>query len=125
MACCSQSSARHTIQAEVSELKIISVYPLMVSLIASSSSSFVFMQYRRGIFNFFASSTATSCSFIISFCNPQAGYKNLLSLLFTAQKIHHHHSTCNTVVLLHPCIYTLQHIPEDDNFYLFVYRINP
>ena len=40
----------------VSEPELISLYPLMVSLISSSSSSFIFMQFRRGIFNFFASS---------------------------------------------------------------------
>ena len=39
----------------VSEPKIIFLYPLMVSLIASSSSSFVFIQFQPGIFNFFAS----------------------------------------------------------------------
>ena len=36
--------------------KIISVYLVMVSFISSSSSSLVFMQFRRGIFNFFSSS---------------------------------------------------------------------
>ena len=36
--------------------KIVSLYPLMVSLTASSSSSLVFIQFGRGIFNFFASS---------------------------------------------------------------------
>ena len=37
----------------VSELKIISLYLVMVSLMPSSSSSLVFIQFRRGIFNFF------------------------------------------------------------------------
>ena len=50
------SLSRHAIQARVSEPKIIFLYPLMVSLMASSSSSFVFIQFRRGLFNFFASS---------------------------------------------------------------------
>ena len=39
-------------QAGLSELKIISFYIVIVSLMASSSSSFVFIQLRRGIFNF-------------------------------------------------------------------------
>ena len=56
MVCCFRSSSRHAILAGVSEPKIISLYPLMVSLMASSSSSYVFIQFRRGIFNFFASS---------------------------------------------------------------------
>ena len=54
MACCFRSSSRHAMQ--VSELKIISLYLVMVSLMASSTSSFVFLQFRWGIFNFFASS---------------------------------------------------------------------
>ena len=42
-------------QAGVSELKIISLRIVMVSvMMASSSSSFVFIQFQRGIFNFFA-----------------------------------------------------------------------
>ena len=52
------NSSRHAIQAGVSETKIISLYFLMVSLMASSSSSFVFIQFRQGIFNFFASSNS-------------------------------------------------------------------
>ena len=48
------TKARHT--SRVSEPKIFSLYIVMVSLVASSSSSFVFIQFRRGIFNFFASS---------------------------------------------------------------------
>ena len=43
MICCFQSSSRHAIQMEVSEPKIISFYIVMLSLMASSSSSFVFI----------------------------------------------------------------------------------
>ena len=42
----------------VSVPKIISLYPLMIPLMAFSSSSFVFIQIRWGIFNFFASSNS-------------------------------------------------------------------
>ena len=52
---CFRSSSRHAIQTGVSGPKIIFLYFLMVFLMASSSSSFVFMQFRWGIFNFFAS----------------------------------------------------------------------
>ena len=38
--------------------KIMSLYLLMVSLIASPNSSFVFIQFWRGIFNFFANSNS-------------------------------------------------------------------
>ena len=39
--------------------------------------------------------------------------------MFTPQKIYHlHRSICCIVSFLHWCIYTPQHIPEDDNFYL-------
>ena len=60
----------------------------------------------------------TSCSFSISFVDSGRWQKSF-DLLFTPRKIHHHHhSTCYTVVSLHQCIYTLQHIPEDENFCL-------
>ena len=61
-----------------------------------------------------------SFSFIISFVTP-GRLQKYFDLLSTPQKIHHHHhhhSTCYTVVFLHRSIYTLQHIPEDDNFWL-------
>ena len=39
--------------------------------------------------------------------------------MFTPQKIYHlHRSICCIVSFLHWCIYTPQHIPEYDNFYL-------
>ena len=43
-------------QTGVSGPKIISLYFVIVSLMASSSSFFVFIQFRWGIFNFIASS---------------------------------------------------------------------
>ena len=92
---------------------------MMVSLMASSSSSFVFIQFQRGIFNFFANSNNDVLFIYYKFCNPQAGYKSLFCLPFTPQKIHHHHhhhhhrSTSYIVGFLHWCVYT-----EDDNFYL-------
>ena len=58
MDCCFRSSSRHPIQAGVSELKIIFLYFALVSLMAFSSSSFVFIQFRQGIFNFCASSNS-------------------------------------------------------------------
>ena len=72
-------SSRHCIQAGVSEIKIISLYIVMVSLTASSSSSFVFIQFRRGIFNFFASSNSDVLFIYYYFCNPQTGYKSLFT----------------------------------------------
>ena len=48
--------------------------------------------------------------------------RNLLGLPFTLRRIyhhhHHHHLTYCVVVFLHQCIYTLQHMSEDDSFYL-------
>ena len=55
MICFFRSSYRHAIQTDVSELKIISLYLVMVSLIASSIYSFVFIRFRRRTFNFFSS----------------------------------------------------------------------
>ena len=116
--CFLRSSPKHAIQARLTAPKIVSLYFLMVSLMPSSSSSFLFIQFRRDMFNFFAKSTATSSSFIISFITPRKVTK-IFCLLFAPQKFHHHHcSTCYIVSFLHQCIYTLQHIPEDDNFYL-------
>ena len=55
-ACCFLSSFRHAMQKGVSEPKIISLYTLMLSLIAFSSSSFIFIQLRQGMFNVLGSS---------------------------------------------------------------------
>ena len=55
MTCCSRSSCRYAIQTGVYQPKIISLYIVMVSLMTSPSSSFVFIQFWLGIFNFFAS----------------------------------------------------------------------
>ena len=49
---------RHTMQARVSEPEIIYLYFVVVFLIAFSSSSFVFMQFLRGIFNLSTSSNS-------------------------------------------------------------------
>ena len=70
--------------------KKISLYFAMVSLMTFSSSSFVFIQFRQGIFNFFASSNRDVLFIYYQLCNPEAGYKSLFGLLFTPQKIHHH-----------------------------------
>ena len=56
LTCCFRSSFRHAMQMGVSEPKIISFYLVMMSLTVSSRSYFVFIQFRRGMFNFFASS---------------------------------------------------------------------
>ena len=119
MTSCFQSSSRHAMQAGLSAPKIISLYFVMVSLLAFSSSSLVFIQFRQSIFNFFANSNNNVLFIYYQFCNPQAGYKSLFCLPFTPQKIYlHHRSTCCIVGFLVRCIYTLQHIPEDDNFCL-------
>ena len=45
MICCFQSSSRHAVQAGISEPKIISLYLMIVPLMASSSSFYVFVQF--------------------------------------------------------------------------------
>ena len=107
--------------AGVSELKIISLYLVMVPLIASSSSSFVFIQFRRGIFKFFASSNKVVLFIYLQFYNPRQVTKILLDLLFfIPQKSHYHHDRSAYYIagFLHQCIYTLQHMLEDDTFCL-------
>ena len=69
--CCLWSSTKHAIQAKLTAPKIVFLYFLMVSLMPSSSSSFLFIQFRRGMFNFLQNLKATSCSFIISFITPR------------------------------------------------------
>ena len=110
MTCCFRCSSKHVMQTGLSGPKIISLYFVMVFLMVFSSSTLVFIQFRRGIFNFFVSSNSGVLFIYYRFCNPHAGYKNLLYLLFILQKIHHHQhhcSTCCIVVFLHRCIYTL------------------
>ena len=55
----------------VSEPKIIYLYFVMVSLMASSSSSFAFVQFPRGIFNFFASCNSDVLFIYYYFCNSR------------------------------------------------------
>ena len=123
MAYCLQISSRHVMQTEVSELKIISLrwcqctlwwclwWVLQVLPLFSYSFDGVYS-------TFFQVLTKMSCSFIISFVTL-GRLKKCFELFFTSQKIHHHHqSACFIVGFLHQCIYTPQHIPEDDNLYL-------
>ena len=93
----------------------------MLSLIASSSSFFVFIQFRHGIFNIFASSNRRLVHLFIVFVTPGRLQKSFWSSFFIPQKIHHHyhyHSTYCVVAFLRRCIYTLQHISEDGSFSL-------
>ena len=85
MTCCFRSSSRHAIQVGVSRPKIIYLYPVMVSLMDSSSSSFVFIQFRRGKFNFFASSNSDVFSFIISFVTPSRIQKSFWPSIYTSK----------------------------------------
>ena len=60
MICCFRSFSRYVILVGISEPKIVSLYLVTVSLMAYSSSSFVFIKFLRGILNFFASSNSTA-----------------------------------------------------------------
>ena len=125
MICCFRGSSRRVIQTGVSEAKIISLYLLMVSLMASSSSSFIFIQFRRVYLTFLQVLTVMSCSFIISFATP-GRLQKYFDLYFTPQKIHHHHITQHATLLLF-CIgvFTLFNIHlRMIIFALFVDRIN-
>ena len=109
MTCYLQSSSKHTIQLGPSAPKKIPLYFVIVSLMTFSSSSFVFIQFRQGIFNFFASSNRDVLFIYYQLCNPEAGYKSLFGLLFTPQKIHHHlnmlHCRFSASVYLHSSTY--------------------
>ena len=67
-------------QTGLSGPKIISLYFVMVSLMAFSSSTLVFIQFRQGIFNFLYVLTAMSCSFIIGFVTP----RQVIKIFFTS-----------------------------------------
>ena len=104
MTCCFRSSFRHVIQAGVSEPKTISLYIAIVSLMASSSSSFVFVQFRRGIFNFLQVPTATSCSFIISFVTLGRLQKPFDLLFYTSKNPSSSSSSSSSSLnILHCC----------------------
>ena len=70
MTCCFLSSSKHVMQTGISGPKIITFYLVMVSLMAFSSSSFVFIWFRQGIFNSFAFSN-NNVLFIYNFVTPQ------------------------------------------------------
>ena len=67
---CFRVSCRHVIQTGISEPKVIFLYSVMVSLMASSRSSFVFIQFPRGIFNIFVSSNSDFLFIYYQFCSP-------------------------------------------------------
>ena len=118
MTCYFRISSRHAIQEGVSEPKIISLYLVMVSLMASSSSSLVSCSFDAVYSTFLKVLTVMSCSFIISFVNPGRLQKSLKTSFYTLKN-----PSSSSLNMLHccfsaRCIYTLQHIPEDDNFYL-------
>ena len=64
--------------------------------------------------------TETSCSFICNFYNPRQITKIFFDLLFYTSKNPSPSSSLNRLhcFFLHRCVYTLQHMSEDDNFYL-------
>ena len=107
-----RSSSRHAIQTDVSELKIISLYLVMVSLIASSIYSFVFIRFRRRIFNFF-SSYNPPIRLQKSF-KPSCFYTSKKPIIIIIIIII---ITQHTALLVF-CINIFSHVPEDDNFYL-------
>ena len=84
----------------VSKLKIIFLYSVMVSLIASPSSSFVFIQFWWGIFNFFASSNK-DVLFIYYFVTPSRLQKSFKASFYTSK-----HSS-SSLSMLHCCFSAL------------------
>ena len=115
MTCCFRSSSKNLIQIGLSAPKILSLYLVIVPLIAFSSSSSFFIQFRRGIFNSFAFSS-NDVLFIYYFVAPNWVTKVCFCLFSTTQIIHHHHSTCCIAGFLHQCIYTSQHILANGSF---------
>ena len=85
MICFLRSLSRYAIQVGVSKPNIISLYLLMWSLMASSSSSFVFIQFQRGIFNFFASSSTDVLFIYYYFCYPRQVTKIFWSSFYTSK----------------------------------------
>ena len=93
--------------------------PCDVIMMASSSSSFVFIQFRRGTFNFLGRFN-NDVHYLLLVLWPQSGYKKPLTFTFYTSK----NPSSSLLSMLH-CwfsasvyLFTLQHIPGDDNFYL-------
>ena len=78
-------SYEHAMQVGLAAPKIISLYFVMVSLMASSSSSFVFIQFRQGMFNFLASSNSDMLFIYYSFVTPRQVTKIFLSPIYTSK----------------------------------------
>ena len=66
IACYFRSSSEHFIHIGLSTPKIISLYLTMVSLMAFTSSWFLFIKFRRGIFDSFADSVVSFVLFLVS-----------------------------------------------------------
>ena len=128
--CCFWSSRKHSIRIELSTQKLISLYLIIVSLIAFRRPS-LYITFRRGIFNFFASYNSFDNVFIYFFvilnyvpkkCLLKFHYDKCKKHLFILpQKSLYHHLNYSASYIAgfqYHCIYTLQHIPEDDSFYL-------
>ena len=103
----------------------------MLSAIAFLSSYLIIIQFQPGIFKSFASCNifdnvflliyfSVTLNWITKICLLKVQYfentTDLVMLLFALHIHHHHlkHLTCSIAGFLHQCIYTLQHIPEDD-----------
>ena len=70
--CYFRSSFKHSVQTGVSTPKMISLYLIMVPLMAFWRSS-VDITFRRGTFN----SSACAKNFVSVICNPQLGYESI------------------------------------------------
>ena len=86
---------------------------VMVPLMASSSSSFVFIQFWHGIFNVFASSNS----------DAPGKLQNFFSLLLTPRKIHHHHHSARALLVFCIGVFTLFNTYLIPN--LFISRHSP
>ena len=95
------------------------LYFVIESLMGFLSTSFVFTQFQRGMFNSFAFSNNVVLS-IYYFVTLRQVTKVFCSSFLHLKKsiIIHHHPTCYIVGFLHRCVYNLQHIPVDGIYFV-------
>ena len=96
------------------------LYFVIESLMGFLSTSFVFTQFQRGMFNSFAFSNNVVLSIYYYFVTLRQVTKVFCSSFLHLKKsiIIHHHPTCYIVGFLHRCVYNLQHIPVDGIYFV-------
>ena len=113
--CCFLSSFKHFVYIGVSFRKIISLYLRCVSTTVFSSY-IQLLCFQQQLQQYLLTDSFFQNSYLdykkLVFCAPAYGFFYTSKYPSTSDP-----TACCTAGFLHQCIYTLQHIPEDDSFY--------